>query len=154
MLRAHVQFLQTLNLMCLLVRFPSFRYPQINVYINKCCNNPQRRERSERANNLELFNFEHHVCYGSCWKCNFLIIHLNLLKKLYITFVLIIEFNTIKIKTKYDIIFIFSQRTQSKQFISGEKRDKKWKKDVKCLRLLYITNRDLNKDVNLYLIRN
>ena len=37
MLRAHVQsFLQTLNLVRLLVRFPSFRYPKINVYVNKC----------------------------------------------------------------------------------------------------------------------
>jgi len=43
MLRAHVQsFLQTLNLVCLLVRFPSFRYPQMNVYVNKCCNDPQK----------------------------------------------------------------------------------------------------------------
>ena len=58
MLGAHVQsLLQTLNLLCLLVRFPSFLYPQNNVYINKCCNDPQRCERSERANNLELFDF-------------------------------------------------------------------------------------------------
>jgi len=34
---AHVQsFLQTLNLVCLLVRFSSALYPQINVYVNKC----------------------------------------------------------------------------------------------------------------------
>jgi len=37
MLRAHVQsLLQTLILVRLLVRFPSFRYPQINVYVKKC----------------------------------------------------------------------------------------------------------------------
>jgi len=57
MLRAYVQsFLQTLICVCLLVRFPSFRYPQINVYINKYWEwpPPQRRERSERAKNLDF----------------------------------------------------------------------------------------------------
>jgi len=35
----------------------------------------------------------------------------------------------------------------SKQFIS-KKRDRKRKKDVKCLRLLYITKNDPNTEVN------
>ena len=33
---------QTLNLVFLLVRFPSFRYPQTNVYVNKCLHDPQK----------------------------------------------------------------------------------------------------------------
>jgi len=42
MLRARVQsFLQTLNVVCLLVRFPSFRYPQINVYVKEFWNDPK-----------------------------------------------------------------------------------------------------------------
>ena len=41
MLRAHVQsFLQTFIFVFLIVRFPSFRYPQTNVYVNKCWNDP------------------------------------------------------------------------------------------------------------------
>jgi len=36
MFRVHVQaLLQMLNFVCLLVRFPSFGYPQINVYVKK-----------------------------------------------------------------------------------------------------------------------
>jgi len=80
MLRAHVHsFLQTLNV-CLLVRFSSFRHPQINVYVNKIIAEvtPKQRERSERAKSLELFDFVCHVCCGSWWKLKILINHLNL----------------------------------------------------------------------------
>jgi len=54
MLHAHVQtFLQTLNMTCLLVRFPSFRYPEIKVYVNAEMT-PKMRERSERAKNIVI----------------------------------------------------------------------------------------------------
>jgi len=56
MFRAHVQlFLQTSNLVFLLVRFPSFRYHQINVFLINAEMTPKRRERSERAKSLEFF---------------------------------------------------------------------------------------------------
>jgi len=55
MLHAHVQtFLQTLNMTCLLVRFPSFRYPEIKVYVNAEMT-PKMRERSERAKNIVIW---------------------------------------------------------------------------------------------------
>ena len=75
MLRAHVQsLLQTLILVCLLVRFPSFWYPQINVYVNKCWNDPPKGASVASAEkNKELFDFLCHVCCGSWWKLNFLI---------------------------------------------------------------------------------
>ena len=60
-------FLQTLNLVCLLVR-TIFRYAQINVYVNKCWTDPKRRKRSE------LFDFVCHVCCDSWWKLKCLII--------------------------------------------------------------------------------
>ena len=47
--------LQTLALVCLLVRFPSFRPPKINVEIYKCRNDQKKRERSERANKNRVF---------------------------------------------------------------------------------------------------
>jgi len=43
MLHAHIQsFLPTLALVCLLVKLPSFRPSQINVYVYKCWNNPNK----------------------------------------------------------------------------------------------------------------
>ena len=59
--------------------FLVFRYPQINVYFNKCWNDLKRRERSERAKILEfLFYIVCDVCCGSLWKLNFFIHHSNL----------------------------------------------------------------------------
>jgi len=50
MLRAHVQsFLQTLNLVGLLVRFPSFLYPKSMFMLINAEMIPKRRERSERG---------------------------------------------------------------------------------------------------------
>ena len=45
-------FLQTLKLLCLLVRFPSFRYPQINVYVNKLRNYPPKRRSLRSSGNF------------------------------------------------------------------------------------------------------
>jgi len=109
---------------------------------------------SARKNVEGLLVFLFHVCCGSWWK--FLINHLHVYR--ICTWLVCWSYRSIQyleIQTKYGIIFKLGQISQwcfkSKQFISG-KRDRKWKKDVKCLRLLHITKRDPNTSVNFYLI--
>jgi len=72
------------------------------------------------------------------------------IKKLYITFLLILKFNT--------VFTLFLNKAKElnyalKTVYISKKRDRKWKKDVMCLILLYITKNDPNTEVNLYLIR-
>ena len=79
------------------------------------------------------------------------------IKKLYITVLLIIKFNTVfrnfdqvhyfLIKTKHSIM------PYNQNSLYPNKEGQKMEKDVKCLRLLFITKNDPNTEVDLYLIR-
>jgi len=96
MLRAHVQsFLQTSNLMFLLVRVPSFRYPKSMFILINAEMTPKMRERSERAKNFRVF-FTLYVTFGAVlYEIEIFNKSFKFVTKLYITFLLIIKFNTV-----------------------------------------------------------